>query len=44
VYAVDEPTDDGHVIMFTGSPAFRMFWRSTERMLINAVLFGPALD
>jgi hypothetical protein len=43
-YAVDEPTGDGHVIMIEGSPAFRLFWRSTERLLLNAVVYGPTLD
>ena len=43
-YAVDEPTGDGHVIMMEGSPAFRLFWRSTERLLLNAVIYGPTLD
>ena len=44
VYAVDEPHGDGHVLMVVGAPAFRLFWRSTERLVLNAVLFGPALD
>jgi hypothetical protein len=43
-FAVDEPTGDGHVIMLVGSPAFRLFWRSTERLLLNAVIYGPTLD
>lgn len=43
-FAVDEPTGDGHVIMIEGSPAFRLFWRSTERLLLNAVIYGPTLD
>ncbi len=43
-YAVDEPTGDGHVIMIAGSPAFRLFWRSTERLFLNAVIYGPTLD
>ncbi|MBI5709436.1 MAG: hypothetical protein HZC42_03910 [Candidatus Eisenbacteria bacterium] len=43
-YAVDEPAGKGHVVMIAGSPAFRLFWRSTERMLLNAVLYAPALD
>jgi zinc carboxypeptidase len=43
-YAVDEPTGDGHVIMIEGSPAFRLFWRSTERLFLNAVIYGPTLD
>jgi hypothetical protein len=43
-FAVDEPTGDGHVIMIEGSPTFRLFWRSTERLLLNAVIYGPTLD
>ena len=43
-YAVDEPNGRGHVLMIVGQPAFRLFWRSTERMLLNAVLFGPSLE
>jgi hypothetical protein len=43
-YAIDEPTGSGHVIMIEGSPAFRLFWRSTERLLLNAVIYGPTLD
>ena len=43
-FVVDEPTGDGHVIMIAGSPAFRLFWRSTERLLLNAVIYGPTLD
>ena len=43
-FALDEPTGAGHVIMIDGAPAFRMFWRSTERLLLNALLFAPALD
>jgi hypothetical protein len=41
-FAIDEPTGGGHVIMMTGSPAFRLFWRSTERMLLNAVIYGTS--
>ena len=43
-FAVDEPTGDGHVIMLEGPVTFRMFWRSTERLLLNAITYGPALD
>ena len=43
-FAVDEPNGGGHVIMIEGSPAFRLFWRSTERLLLNAVIYGPTLD
>jgi Zinc carboxypeptidase len=43
-YAVDEPNGDGHVIMIESSPVFRLFWRSTERLLLNTLLYAPALD
>ena len=43
-FAVDEPSGDGHVILFAGPLTFRLFWRSTERLLLNAILYGPALD
>ncbi len=43
-YAVDEPTGRGNVVMIAGPPAFRLFWRSTERMVLNAILFGPSLQ
>lgn len=42
-YAIDEPNGDGHVIMMEGPVAFRGYWRSTEHLLLNAVLYGPAL-
>lgn len=44
VWAVDEPTGRGHVILVPGSPALRGFWRHTERLITNALLYGPALD
>lgn len=43
-YAIDEPNGRGHVVMITGSPAFRAYWRSTERLLLNAVIYAPARD
>lgn len=43
-FAVDEPEGDGHVIMIEGPVAFRLFWRGTERLLLNAITYGPALD
>ena len=44
VAAVDEPSGDGHVIMLTSPVLFRSYWRSTERLLTNALLYAPALD
>ena len=43
-YAVDEPNGGGHVIMLAGPVTFRLFWRGTERLLFNAITYGPALD
>lgn len=42
-YAVDEPHGDGHVVMLAGPVLFRGYWRNTERLLLNAVLYGPSL-
>ncbi len=33
----------GGVAFFAQDPAFRMFWRGTMPILLNAVLFGPTL-
>lgn len=42
-FAIDEPTGEGHVVMIEGPILFRGYWRHTERLLTNAVLYGPAL-
>jgi hypothetical protein len=42
-FAIDEPTGEGHVVMIEGPILFRGFWRNTERLLTNAVLYGPSL-
>lgn len=42
-FAIDEPNGDGHVVMIGGPVLFRGFWRNTERLVTNAVLYGPAL-
>jgi murein tripeptide amidase MpaA len=31
----------GSVILFAGDPLFRMFWRSTHPLFLNALLLGP---
>ncbi|HXT50114.1 MAG TPA: M14 family zinc carboxypeptidase [Thermoanaerobaculia bacterium] len=33
----------GKVVVFTQDPAFRLFWRGTMPLLLNAVLYGPSL-
>lgn len=42
-FAIDEPNGDGHVVMLAGPVLFRGYWRNTERLLTNAVLYGPSL-
>ena len=39
---IDEPTQGGHVILFSFEPGFRMIWNSTVRLLLNAIVYGPS--
>jgi hypothetical protein len=32
----------GGVVLFAQDPAFRLFWRATTPLLLNALLFGPS--
>jgi hypothetical protein len=32
----------GHVVLFADSPVYRLFWRSTYRLLMNAMVMGTA--
>lgn len=34
---------DGRSIVMADNPVFRGFWRGTERLLVNAVFFGPTI-
>ncbi|HTQ79718.1 MAG TPA: hypothetical protein VMM92_06955, partial [Thermoanaerobaculia bacterium] len=38
-----EARGKGSVILFAQSPAFRLFWRATTPIFLNAVLYGPSL-
>ena len=42
-YVIDEPTGGGHVILFAEDPTFRYLWRTTQQMLMNAILLAPSL-
>jgi hypothetical protein len=37
-----EPRGRGSVVLFSQDPAYRLFWRATAPILLNAVLFGPS--
>ena len=32
----------GSVVLFAQDPAFRLFWRATTPILLNALLYGPS--
>lgn len=38
-----EQRGSGSVVLFVQEPDFRLFWRGTEPLLLNAVMYGPAL-
>jgi hypothetical protein len=42
-FGVDEPNGAGHVVMLAGPVLFRGYWRNTERLLTNTLLYAPAL-
>jgi hypothetical protein len=42
-YCTREQSGMGQVILFAGQPDFRAYFRGTERLLTNAILFGPGL-
>ena len=42
-YATRESLGRGQIILFADHPAYRRWMRETERMLSNAILYGPGL-
>lgn len=42
VYLVSEPYGRGQVITFADEPHFRLFWRGTLPLFLNAVLYSPS--
>jgi hypothetical protein len=30
--------------MLVGAPGYRLFWPATERIVLNALVYAPALD
>lgn len=43
-YLVIEGVGKGKVITFADDPNFRLFWRGTYPLLMNAVLYGPSFE
>jgi len=41
-YLVSEPYGRGQVITFADDPIFRLFWRGTLPLFMNAVLYSPS--
>ncbi|HEX9460300.1 MAG TPA: hypothetical protein VGA84_14200, partial [Thermoanaerobaculia bacterium] len=42
IYLVSEPYGKGRVITFADEPHFRLFWRGTLPLFMNAVLYSPS--
>jgi hypothetical protein len=40
-WLVTKRMGQGSVVLFAGDPLFRLFWRSTHPLYVNAVLLGP---
>ena len=40
-WAVTRNVGRGSVVLFAGDPLFRMFWRTTRPLFVNALLLGP---
>ena len=38
---VEESVGRGHLVMFANDPMFRGWWRSLDRLVLNAALLGP---
>ena len=41
-FLIDETLGRGHVVLFTNEPMFRGWWRALDRLVLNAILLGPA--
>jgi hypothetical protein len=41
-FLIHEPLGGGHVIAFANEPFFRGWWRALDRLVMNAVVVGPA--
>src|SRR5690606_19378132 len=37
---IEEPLGRGHVVLFANNPVFRGWWRSMDKLLLNAIILG----
>ena len=42
-FLIEEPIGGGHLVMFANDPMFRGWWRALDRLVLNAVVLGPAM-
>jgi hypothetical protein len=42
-FLIDEPIGSGHLVLFANEPLFRGWWRALDRLVMNAVVLGPAM-
>ncbi len=42
-YCTQESSGQGQIILFSSQPNFRAYFRAAERLLSNAVIFGPGM-
>jgi len=42
-FLIEEPVGDGHLVLFANDPMFRGWWRALDRLVLNAVVLGPAM-
>ena len=41
-FLIEEPVGGGHVILFANEPMFRGWWRALDKLVLNAIVLGPA--
>lgn len=41
-FLIHEPIGSGHLVAFANDPWFRAWWHALDRMVLNAIVLGPA--
>ena len=41
-YLIEESIGGGHLVAFANEPMFRGWWRALDRLVLNAIVLGPA--